>query len=32
VPGRRTITTRFHAQLACLLDGAAIYICDPLPG
>jgi len=26
-----TITTRFNAQLACLL-GAAIYISDPLPG
>jgi hypothetical protein len=31
VPGRRTIPTRFNAQLACLL-GAAIYISDPLPG
>jgi hypothetical protein len=23
---------RFNAQLVCLLDGAAIYISDPLPG
>ena len=25
-------TTGFNAQLVCLLDGAAIYISDPLPG
>jgi hypothetical protein len=25
-------TTVFNSQLVCLLDGAAIYISDPLPG
>jgi len=25
-------TTGFNAQLVCLLDGATIYISDPLPG
>ena len=29
---RKHGTTGFNAQLACLLDGAAIYISDPLPG
>jgi hypothetical protein len=29
---RKHGTTGFNAQLVCLLDGAAIYISDPLPG
>ncbi len=29
---RKHGTTGFNAQLICLLDGAAIYISDPLPG
>jgi hypothetical protein len=29
---RKHGTTGFNAQLVCLLDGAAIYIPDPLPG
>ena len=29
---RKHGTTGFNAQLLCLLDGAAVYISDPLPG
>lgn len=29
---RKHGTTGFNAQLICLLDGAAVYISDPLPG
>ena len=29
---RKHATTGFNAQLVYLLDGAAIYISDPLPG
>jgi len=29
---RKHGTTGFNAQLICLLDGAAVYVSDPLPG
>src|SRR6266508_1958853 len=29
---RKHGTTGFNSQLICLLDGAAVYISDPLPG
>jgi hypothetical protein len=29
---RKHGTTGFNAQLVCLLDGAAVYVSDPLPG